>query len=72
MKAAAAEPEPPGVAPFPWREAMHAGLCLLRLEPAAFWSLTPAEFAAMTGQFGHSQDVLKRSELAALMALYPD
>ncbi|TPW29528.1 phage tail assembly chaperone [Martelella alba] len=51
---------------------MHAGLCLLRLEPAAFWSLTPAEFAAMTGQFGHSQDVLKRSELAALMALYPD
>jgi uncharacterized phage protein (TIGR02216 family) len=54
---------------------MAAGLGLLRLRPADFWSMTPKEFnAALTGLLGpaHSAEPPSRTALAALMARYPD
>ena len=57
--------------PFAWSGVLHAGLCLLRLEPRAFWALTPAEFAAMTGAFAPAYG-LERTRLEQMMAAYPD
>jgi uncharacterized phage protein (TIGR02216 family) len=54
---------------------MAAGLGLLRLRPADFWSMTPRELdAALTGLLGrtHTDGPLPRSALAELMARYPD
>lgn len=54
---------------------MGAGLGLLRLSPANFWAMTPRELsAALWMIFGEAEAhaPLARSELAALMALYPD
>lgn len=56
---------------------MHAGFHLLRLTPQAFWSLTPREFAAMSGAFRPAPSALAsadlgRADLEALMARYPD
>lgn len=59
-------------APFPWGSALHAGLCLLRLDPEMFWALSPREFAAMTGAFAPRRSHPQRAELTALMARYPD
>jgi uncharacterized phage protein (TIGR02216 family) len=53
---------------FPWREAIHAGLCLLRLAPRNFWALTPIEFHAITGGLSPRFDL----PLKDLMARYPD
>lgn len=54
---------------------MTVGLGLLRLDPKAFWSMTPLEFRAalrvITGQF-HRADPLTRGELNKLMQAYPD
>jgi uncharacterized phage protein (TIGR02216 family) len=54
---------------------MAIGLGLLRLPPAAFWSMTPKELdAALTGLFGlldHSE-APPRHALAALMRRFPD
>lgn len=55
-------------APFPWAQAIHAGLCLLRLDPKTFWALSPSEFHAMTG--GAMPKVTL--QLVELMARYPD
>ncbi|CAN7644257.1 phage tail assembly chaperone [Rhizobium sp. LjRoot30] len=58
--------------PFPWDEALHAGFCLLRLEPRVFWTMTPREFhAALGGLRGRGQG-LRRETLEALMEAFPD
>jgi uncharacterized phage protein (TIGR02216 family) len=52
-----------------------AGLGLLRLAPAAFWSMTPRELeAALRGLLGPAQPEapLPRSALAQMMTRYPD
>lgn len=54
---------------------MAAGLGLLRLRPADFWSMTPRELeAALRGLLGPAQldTTLPRSMLADLMTRYPD
>jgi uncharacterized phage protein (TIGR02216 family) len=54
---------------------MTAGLGMLRLAPDDFWSMTPRELdAAMRGAFGvvAMQPAMTRSDLAALMAAFPD
>jgi len=54
---------------------MAAGLGLLRLSPAHFWSMTPKELdAALRGRLGpaHLDPPLPRPALAQLMARYPD
>ena len=54
---------------------MAAGLGLLRLRPADFWSMTPKELdAALRGLLspGLSDRPLPRTALAQLMARYPD
>jgi uncharacterized phage protein (TIGR02216 family) len=54
---------------------MAAGLGLLRLPPAHFWSMTPRELeAALRTLAGSPADdaPLPRSVLAALMSRYPD
>jgi len=52
---------------------MYAGLGLLRLEPSAFWRMTPREFAAACGASGRRPSTApKRSELQSLMQRYPD
>jgi uncharacterized phage protein (TIGR02216 family) len=54
---------------------MAAGLGLLRLPPAHFWSMTPRELeAALRGQLGSPADdaPLPRFALADLMLRFPD
>jgi uncharacterized phage protein (TIGR02216 family) len=54
---------------------MAAGLGLLRLPPAHFWSMTPKELAAaLHGLLGpHSADApLPRTALTQLMSRFPD
>lgn len=54
---------------------MAAGLGLLRLRPADFWSMTPRELdAALRGLLGpaHLDMPTSRSTLADLMTRYPD
>lgn len=49
---------------------MAHGLGRLRLAPAAFWALTPREFAALLPQ--PAEAAPSRAALAALMAAHPD
>ncbi len=56
---------------FDWPALMRAGMLGLRLSPAEFWALTPAEFRLLLGEGGQS-DTLQRDGLDALMAAYPD
>ena len=61
--------------PFPWDEAMAAGLGNLRLPPQIFWAMTPRELdAALRGAFGLAFQAapMSRGDLSALMAAYPD
>jgi uncharacterized phage protein (TIGR02216 family) len=54
---------------------MAAGLGLLRLEPKAFWAMTPRELeAALRGLFGPAggNGPLTRVDLAELMIRFPD
>lgn len=54
---------------------MAAGLGLLRLRPADFWSMTPRELeAALRGLLGpaYLDTPLPRSTLTHLMTRYPD
>lgn len=56
---------------------MHAGLCLLRLDPETFWRLSPREFAAMTGAYAPAAAAQAgtrpdRAALEALIGLFPD
>ena len=54
---------------------MAAGLGILRLPPAAFWSMTPRELAAaLRGQLGPgtAPTRLPREALLGLMRQFPD
>lgn len=54
---------------------MAAGLGVLRLEPRAFWAMTPRELeAALHGVFGTSgvNDPPTRGEMQKLMQRFPD
>jgi uncharacterized phage protein (TIGR02216 family) len=54
---------------------MAAGLGLIRLRPADFWSMTPSELdAALRGLLGpsHVDEPLSRKTLAELIGRYPD
>ena len=56
---------------FDWPALMRAGMGGLRLTPAQFWDLTPAELALMLGVEGGTKP-LRRDGLAALMDAFPD
>jgi uncharacterized phage protein (TIGR02216 family) len=58
--------------PFPWRSVLHIGLCLLRLPPRDFWSMTPTEFFAMAGGMSLSAAMMGRAGLNELMRAFPD
>jgi len=63
----------PGPAPFPWKAALQAGLCWMRLDPKTFWAMTPIELAIATGMHREAGGgVLERRALEALMARFPD
>lgn len=54
---------------------MAAGLGALRLEPRAFWSMTPRELeAALGGLFGPAETYMPpaRQDLQTLIACFPD
>jgi len=52
---------------------MAAGLGLLRLRPADFWSMTPKELeAALRALLGPAHEPLSRRTLARLISRYPD
>ena len=52
---------------------MEFGFGVLRLTPAAFWSMTPRELAAAArGAFGRGGASADRAALASLMAAFPD
>lgn len=54
-----------------WPRLMRLGLVELRLPPAVFWDLTPAELMLMAG-FDDAPMALGRSGLDALLARFPD
>lgn len=54
-----------------WRGLIHAGLHQLRLHPAAFWALTPAELQVMLGVQGGIAP-MQRGQLDALLRDFPD
>lgn len=54
-----------------WPGLMHAGLCGLRLRPAEFWALTPAELQMMLGLTA-GKTPMSRSRLDALAEAFPD
>ena len=54
-----------------WRGLMHAGLHQLRLTPADFWALTPAELQVMLGVQGRIAPMV-RGQLDALLRDFPD
>ena len=61
--------------PFPWDDAIAAGLGVLRLAPRDFWSMTPRELSlALRGAAGlpASAEPFAHSHLAVLMQNYPD
>lgn len=52
---------------------MAFGFGVLRLSSRDFWSLSPRELAAAArGVFGEISPPMRRDELQALIALYPD
>jgi len=51
---------------------MEFGLGVLKLAPDAFWRMTPRELAAAMTPAGMAGLGLRRAEMAALMARYPD
>ena len=54
-----------------WPNIMRLGLTRLRLTPAQFWALTPAELLLMLGHVP-AQGAMTRHGLDALMQMYPD
>ncbi|MDE2579544.1 MAG: phage tail assembly chaperone [Hyphomicrobiales bacterium] len=51
---------------------MRFGLGVLRLSPAAFWSMTPRELKAAYDGIFPASAALPRSALAQLMQTFPD
>ena len=56
---------------FDWPALMQAGLHGLRLRPAEFWALTPAELNLMLGR-DTGVAPLARQRLDELLNAYPD
>ena len=54
-----------------WEGLMRVGLIGLRLDPEAFWRLSPAELLFLVGKSGGSAP-LNRARLDELAAAYPD
>ncbi|MEM9795798.1 MAG: rcc01693 family protein [Pseudomonadota bacterium] len=54
-----------------WIGMMRVGLRDLRLRPADFWGLTPAELAFLVGDAGRNAR-MDRAGLDALAARFPD
>ncbi|MBV0912948.1 rcc01693 family protein [Anianabacter salinae] len=54
-----------------WAGLMRAGLLGLRLRPAEFWALTPAELRLMLGVDAGAPP-LTRARLEELVRAYPD
>ncbi len=54
-----------------WAKLMRLGLAELRLPPATFWDLTPAELLLMAGVY-EDRGALTRSGLDELVRRYPD
>lgn len=54
-----------------WSSLMRAGLMQLRLRPADFWALTPAELMLMLGH-GAGSAPMGQARLADLLRAYPD
>lgn len=54
-----------------WPSLMRAAMQGLRLRPAEFWSLTPAELMLMLGQ-DSGRPVMGRARLSELERAYPD
>ena len=54
-----------------WSGLMQLGLVQLRLRPAVFWDLTPAELMLMAGLSG-GRPALTRAGLDGLVARFPD
>lgn len=54
-----------------WPQLIRAGLMTLRLQPAEFWAMTPAELMLMLGQ-GSAAAPMGRARLADLLRAYPD
>lgn len=59
------------MARFDWPGLMRAGLHGLRLTPAEFWALSPAELMLMLG-VGRGPAPLSRARLDELAAAFPD
>lgn len=57
---------------FDWPSLMRLGLRDLRLRPAEFWGLTPAELMLMAGLDAAHSPAMGRAGLAALAAQFPD
>ena len=55
-----------------WPALLRLGLVGLRLTPAQFWDLTPAELNLMAEALSPQDRALNRSGLRALMAAHPD
>jgi uncharacterized phage protein (TIGR02216 family) len=55
---------------FNWPVLLGAGLYGLRLQPAQFWALTPAELSLMLG--AGARPAMSRSRLNQLARLWPD
>ena len=55
-----------------WAGLMRVGLHQLRLRPAEFWALTPAELAIMLGESASDVRAMGRSRFEALLARFPD
>jgi uncharacterized phage protein (TIGR02216 family) len=58
---------------FPWDQVMAAGFGLLRLSPAAFWTMTPREMErALSVLASAGADAPRKGDLAVLMRAFPD
>lgn len=56
---------------FDWPDLMRAGMLGLRLTPAQFWALTPAELRLLLGS-GSGAAPLSRKGLDTLLEAFPD
>ena len=54
-----------------WRGLLEMALAR-GLTPAAFWAMTPAEFAALTGRGETGPTPMTRAGMGDLMAAFPD
>ncbi|WP_299651722.1 rcc01693 family protein [uncultured Jannaschia sp.] len=56
---------------FDWPALMTAGIRGLRLRPAEFWAMTPADLAFLLGH-GDGKSPLDRNGLESLIRRFPD